>query len=64
MLYQIRERKRIPETSRFYTQKVTIKHILTRGEIRSIHPAALGFCFAFTSIQKLVFRLFPFFLTS
>ena len=58
MLYQIRERKRIPETSRFYTQKVIIKHILTLREIRSIHPAALGFCFAFTSIQKLVFRLF------
>ena len=36
----------------------------SRREIRSIHPAALGFCFAFTSIQKLVFRLFSFFLIS
>ena len=53
-----------PGSLSFYTQKVTIKHILTLREIRSIHPAALGFCFAFTSIQKLVFRLFSFFLIS
>ncbi len=45
MLYQIRDAFSLPEISRFI-HKNTTKHILTRGKIRSIHPAALGFCFA------------------
>ena len=48
MLYQIRERKRIPEASLFYTQKFIFTQNLTRLKI--LLPSFRCACFTFSVI--------------